>query len=436
MSKAANATLPAVSQVRATPQQEPDRSPAPHLRGKRVAMVLFSFYPDDARPRRAAEAMVACGMHVDLVCLRENSTDRKTEVWNGVRIRRVPMTRRRGGVLGYLLQYTAFLLSSSWIVAMRSLRQRYDLIYVNNMPDFLVLSGLLPKLFGAKVVLDLHDPMPELMRTIFEIPEKVWAVRLLKWVERRSIALADSVVTVNQACATLFATRSCSSQKITVVMNSPDEKIFRLPAGFAPSPPLEGESCRRQQGLKERFVIMYHGSLVERNGLGLAVEALARVRVAIPEAELRIYGSPSSFLQRVMDSVRICGLEKSVQYLGPRLSEQIAEAIQECDLGIIPNQRNIFTEINTPTRIFEYLALGKPVIAPRARGICDYFDEHSLIYFELGNADDLAHKIEYAFHHPEEIAEITRRGQEVHRAHTWSEERAKLINLVGELLPR
>src|SRR5262249_15747343 len=218
----------------------------------------------------------------------------------------------------------------------------------HNMPDFLILSGLFPKLLGAKVILDLHDPMPELMRTIFGIAEKAWAVRLLKWVERRSMAIADSIVTVSQTFATLFCTRSCSSHKITVVMNSPDEKIFQVrpAAGFAGSPALEGENrAPTRQGIqrmrKKRFVIMYHGSLVERNGPDLAVEALARVRVTIPEAELRIYGSPTPFLHKVMDSVRTRGLEKSVQYLGPRLSEQIAEAIRECDLGIIPNQRNI-----------------------------------------------------------------------------------------------
>ncbi len=56
-------------------------------------------------------------------------------------------------------------------------------------------------------------------------------------------------------------------------------------------------------------------------------------------------------------------------------------------MGLIPNHRSAFAEINTPTRIFEYLALGKPVIAPRAAGISDYFDEGSMIFFELGNAE-------------------------------------------------
>jgi glycosyltransferase involved in cell wall biosynthesis len=364
-------------------------------------------------------------MAVDLICLRENAEEPKVDTCNGVNIRRLPLTRRRGGILGYLYQYAAFLILSGGLVAARWFRKRYDLVYVHNMPDFLVYSALWPKLFGAKVVLDLHDPMPELMRTIFEIPEASASVRLLKGLEKRSMAFADAVVTVNLACAKLFAARSCSPKKITVVMNSPDEEIFRF---------CQAKARSGDQIDKKRFVIMYHGSLVQRNGLELAVEALDRVRRSIPNVQLRIYGSQNSFLDRVMKSVQDRGLEPYVQYFGSKMSEQIAEAIEECDLGIIPNERSIFTEINTPTRIFEYLSLGKPVITPRAPGISDYFPDQSLIYFDLGNAADLAEKIEWAYCHPKEVTEITRRGQVVHRSHTWSEERTMLIRLVEQLL--
>ena len=404
---------------------EPTADTSHRLRGKRVAMVLFSYYPADPRPRRAAEALADSGMSVDLICLRENGQDPKRELFNGVNIRRVPIARRRGSVSGYLYQYSAFLLISSLIIIWRSLQRRYDLVYVHNMPDFLALSGLIPKIFGARVILDLHDPMPELMRTIFDLPEDARGVRLLKRLEKWSIALVDSVVTVNLACAKLFAARSCRPQKITVVMNSPDEEIFRL------RPPTPGEVGRDQT---KPFVIMYHGSLVERNGLDLAVEAFARVHSRIPGAELRIYGARNSFLDRVMKSVRNRGLESAVHYLGPQPLEQIVEGIEKCDVGIIPNQKSIFTELNTPTRIFEYLALGKPVIAPRAPGICDYFDDDSLIFFELGDAEDLAGKIEYVFHRPAEVLKITKRGQKVHHEHMWRKEKIILTGLVAELM--
>ena len=134
---------------------------------------------------------------------------------------------------------------------------------------------------------------------------------------------------------------------------------------------------------------MYHGSIVERNGLDLAVEALARVRAAIPDAELRIYGRKTAFLDQVMNEAR-AGLAGLCALPGAGRLEDLVGEIEDCDVGIIPNQRNAFTDINTPTRIFEYLALGKPVIAPRTPGIQDYFGPDSLLFFESGNADELA----------------------------------------------
>ena len=394
------------------------------LQNKHVAMVLFSYYPSDPRPRRAAEALAGAGMTVELICLRQSAKDLKHEKLRGVEIRRVPISRRRGGILGYLYQYLAFLLISSLIIAGRSISRRYDLVYVHNMPDFLVLSGLIPQVFGAKLILDLHDPMPELMQTIFQLPADATSVKLLKLIERWSLGLADSVITVNRACAKLFASRSCPSEKITVVMNSPDEKIFHPTAHGATTSP---------NGSKP-FVLMYHGSLLERNGLDLAVDAFAKVRSSIPSAQLRIYGSRNAFLDRVVEKVRALGLEDSVHYLGSKPLEQIVEAIESCDVGVIPNQRSIFTELNTPTRIFEYLALGKPVIAPNAPGITDYFDEGSLVFFELGSADDLARKIEYVYRNQDLVKDITRRARLVQAEHTWQAEKSSLMSLVTRLL--
>jgi glycosyltransferase involved in cell wall biosynthesis len=135
-----------------------------------------------------------------------------------------------------------------------------------------------------------------------------------------------------------------------------------------------------------------------------------------------------------MESARQRGLDKNVDYLGPCNLNEIVEAIEDCDLGIIPNHRNIFTEINTPTRIFEYLALAKPVIAPKAQGIQDYFGDNDMIFFKLGDADDLARKIEFAYSHPVEVAETVKRGQAVYLSHTWSRERLILLKSICDLI--
>jgi glycosyltransferase involved in cell wall biosynthesis len=147
-----------------------------------------------------------------------------------------------------------------------------------------------------------------------------------------------------------------------------------------------------------------------------------------------VCGERTPFFEGVMDSVRKRGLQENVEYLGVKNRRQVVEAINGCDLGIIPNHRNTFTEINTPTRIFEYLALGKPVIAPRTRGIQDYFGDRELIFFEVGDANDLARKIEFAFSNPGAVEQIVERGQQIYLAHNWSREKSNLLNRIGELL--
>jgi glycosyltransferase involved in cell wall biosynthesis len=267
--------------------------------------------------------------------------------------------------------------------------------------------------------------MPELMTTIFGFQKGHPAVRIMERLEKWSLARADLVITVNAACERIFAGRSCPSEKIGVVMNAPDDKIFH----FQPPSPAP---AKRDPG--RPFALMYHGSLVERNGLDLAVEALAQVSTAIPGAELRICGNKTPFLEKVMSQVGERGLTDRVRYLGPKSLEEIVREIGRCDLGVIPNQRSAFSKINTPTRIFEYLAMGKPVIAARGEGVCDYFDDRSLLLFELGDARDLAAQIAYAFSYPAETTEIVRRGQEVYRKHNWPAEKGRLLDLVTGLL--
>ena len=398
------------------------------LRARRAAVLLFSHYPADPRPRRAAEALAAQGVNIDLICLREDDSEPAHETYGSINVRRVRLKRRRGGKLGYVGQYAAFVLASFFYLTSRSLTRWYDLVHVHNMPDVLVFSAIAPKILGAKVILDLHDPMPELMQTIFKLPEQSLSVVVLKRLEKWSIRFADLVLTVNLACKKIYSSRSCQPHKITVVINSPDDNVFRFRPGG-----LRAVNGKNGEGTKP-FVILYHGSLVQRNGFDLAVESLEKVKKTIPSVRLRVCGKRTNFFEKVMESARHRGLDRNVDYLGVCNLNEIVKAIEDCDLGIIPNHRNIFTEINTPTRIFEYLALAKPVIAPKAKGIQDYFGDNDLIFFELGDADDLARKIEFAFSHPTEVAETVKRGQEIYQSHTWSRERLSLLNAISELL--
>lgn len=400
-------------------------SAAPRLRGKRVAMVAYSQYPLEPRTRRSVDALLGEGMSVDLICLAKSDVSAHASQY-GLDITRCPIVHRRGSKLAYVYNYSIFTIFCAVLLAVRSLKHSYDLVYIHNMPDILVLCGLIPKALGSKVVFDIHDPMPELLMTISGLNKDCLAVRITRWFEKWSIECAHLVITTNIAFKRVFASRSCPHEEIGIVMNSPDERIFpfRRPSSNAST---NGVPAKR-------FVIMYHGSAVKRSGLDLAVEAFARVCESVPAAELRIYGRETPFLVEVMDRAHIMGLEGQVRYLGPKRLEDLVHEIEDCDVGIVPNARNAFTDINLPTRIFEYLTMGKPAIAPETIGIRDYFTPDSLVFFGPGDAEDLARKIEHVAFHYGDALEIAKRGQNVFLAHTWPQERRTLAHLLDRLL--
>jgi len=400
------------------------------LENVNVAVVLYSYYASDPRPRREAEALKRAGAQVDVICLRKNKSEPACENLNGVNVYRIPLKRRRAGKLVYIFQYALFLAASFLQLTAWSLKKRYKLVHVHNMPDFLVFSGWFPRSRGAKIILDLHDPMPELFRSIYGLRENHLTVQWLEKMEKHSIAFADLVITPNIAFKDLFTSRGCHPGKIQTVMNSPEAKIFNpRPNGVLQ---LNGTPS---ENIKSRpFALMYHGLIVERHGLDLAVEAIAKLKAKIPGIMLHLYGERTDYLEKILQLAQNLGLKDAVVFHGFKSLEEIASDISKIDLGLVPNRLSVFTQINFPTRIFEYLAMNKPVIVPSTRGIRDYFRDDEILFFEPNNADDLAAKIEWAYQKPADLQRLMENGRRIYEKNCWEQEQEKFLGMVESML--
>lgn len=405
---------------------EPPRAvPAAKFSGKSAAVLLYSFYPADPRPKRTAEALIDEGMSVDLLCLKEFETEADEEVVNGVRVFRLSLTKASGGKISYFIQYAQFLIKAFLFLLRRGWKGQYDLVHVHNMPDILVFSALIPKTRGAQVILDLHDPMPELMTSIYGLDANHWLVKTLLVLERWSIAFADLAVTPNIAFKRLFCSRSCAEEKMGIVINTPEPHVFD-PDQFATELPSPGNG--------RPYRLMHHGSILHRHGIDILVEAVAKVRPQIPEIQLDILGTRTPFLDDVLFRAKELKVDDCVHYLGARTQTEIAQCICDYDLGVVPNRRNPFTEINFPTRLFEYVSLRRPVIAPNTEGIRDYFGKDDILYFEPDDAQDLADKILWAHRNHSKVVEIVENGREVYRRNLWRDERDRFVLMVVRLL--
>lgn len=379
----------------------------------RVAMVAFSYYLFEPRIRRESEALADAGYKVDVVCLQKEGEPRE-EIVHNVHIYRVPLQRKRGSKLRYIWEYFYFTLSAFLKVTFLHFKRKYKIICAHNMPDFLVFTGLIPRLMGTKIMLDLHDPMPEVFMAKYQKNEHNLIIRMLIFLEKISAKFAAEVFTPNIAFKNLFL-RSCPAEKIHIVMNSPDENIFtpRNP-NHKPDP--------------TKFVVMYHGTIVERNGLDIALYAIAKLKDKIPNLIFHVYGE-GDFVPRFLELVKELQIENYVHYHGQTSLENIVIALEKANVGVVPNKANAFTQLNVPTRIFECLRMNKPVIAPATQGILDYFNKSNLFLFEPDNADDLAKAILEVYENPEQCQKILEAGIKVLQQHAWESEKQLWINV-------
>ena len=282
----------------------------------------------------------------------------------------------------------------------------------------------MPRLMGAKVILDLHDPMPEVYITKYSLEQSHFIIKFIIICERLCISFSNLVITPNIAFRNLFVSRGCHPDKIQVIMNSPEESIFSS----------DDNVTVNHLNKQEDFILMYHGTIVERHGLATALEAINLLRNKIPNIIFNVYGSGDSFVGTFKSLIVEYKLEDIVFYHGQVSLEKIAEIIKTISLGVIPNKSSVFTEINLPTRIFEYLSLSKPVIAPNTIGIRDYFSKYDLYFFKSGEAESLANSIFYVYNALlTEDFEILKSGISIYQQHRWGQEKQKLIKYINIL---
>lgn len=384
-------------------------------------MVVYSYFPQDVRPRREAEALINAGYEVDLICLRQPDQSKFENICR-VNTYRINISKSRSSKKKYILLYAGFFIHSFFLLNRLFIKNRYGVIHVHNMPDFLVFLGIFPKLFGSNIVLDLHDPTPEMLVTKYAESKDSLLSKLLKWQEKVSIRFSHKVITTNKSFLDKFISRGCPPDKISIVMNSPQESLFN-----------SFNKKSKNESDKNKYVVMYHGIIITRYGFEELLNAVSLLRNKIPKIELRVYGTGED-LPLFLEMIQKLNLENVVKYFGQVSIEKIVETIPECDVGVIPNRLTPFTKINFPTRIFEYIHMKRPVVVPRTPGINDYFDEDSIFYFDAGDAENLANVIFSIYSDAKKTIQIINKGYEVYQKHRWEQQSKNLIKIYEELL--
>lgn len=385
-------------------------------------MIVHHTYPlAEPRVEREAQALIHNGYEVDVICLQKLPDEEEFEVVERVNVYRLPIRRdKRRGVLGQFLEYLSFFFLALFKVAGLYRERKYGVVEVHNLPDFLVFAALWPKLRGARVILNIHDVMPEFYAVRFKTDMNNWAVRLVRWQEKLSCWFANHVIIATHRWRNALIQRGIPAEKISVVMNLADERIFKQPT----SP--------RVHRSMESFKVIYHGTITPRYGVDLAIHASARLRDRIPDYQLILVGQ-GEYRNKAIQLVKDLDIQNYVTFLDTKPLVELPALLEQADIGVTSYKFDGFTDGCLPTKLLEYTAMGIPSVVAPTPVITDYFDESLVEFCAPEDANDLAEHIYYLYSNPQRYNELACNTAKFNKRYNWANMSAEYVRLVDSL---
>jgi glycosyltransferase involved in cell wall biosynthesis len=369
-------------------------------------IIRHGYFPDDPRDRKMAFALIETGHSLDVICLKKKG-QKAFELVRGVRVFRIPLTHKRAGWTRYFFEYSLSFLMISCLLIYLFIRNRYRVIQVCTMPDFLVFVTLIPKLCGAKIILDLHEPEPELWITKYGQKR----LRVLLWpqvkLEQWAIRYADWSITVTETLRRRFAERGANINNITVIPNVTDEKAFDLV-----------QICEQRKSFSI-FRLVTHGTIARRYGHEITIKAVNHLRNEVPNLRFEILGD-GEYKNALINLVEELGCGDRVSFLGHLPHSDLVKTLIKADVGVIAMERSPYSELIDTNKMYEYIHLRKPIIASKLPGVEINFDDSCMMLFEPGNYRDLARCIVELYNNPEKRYELAENAYSRYEKMRWS----------------
>ena len=380
-------------------------------------MVAYSFYERDNRVMRYAETLAKRGDQVDVISLHMSGLQ-DAGIRNGVRVLHVQeRTVNERNQFTYLIRVSLFFLRSMIQVTINHIRKPYQLVHVHSVPDFLVFTAWVPRLMGAKIILDIHDILPEFYADKFHCGKDSPLFKLMVWIEKVSCEFAHHVILPNHIWLERVRSRSVSASKSTVVLNYPDPSIFYR---------------RGRSRDDERFRMLYPGTLGMHQGLDVAIRALTKVKDIIPQADFHIYGTGKA-MGDLVKLAKELSIEDRILFFPFIPIWEIAKVMENADLGVVPKRNDSFGNEAFSTKTLEFMALGVPLLISDTAVDHYYFNDRIVTFARSGDESDLAAKMVQLVRDSEARRKQVENANEFIKLNNWDVKKSEYLHLVDVL---
>jgi glycosyltransferase involved in cell wall biosynthesis len=283
----------------------------------------------------------------------------------------------------------------------------------------LVFAAWYPKLTGAKLILDIHDVVPELFASKFRTKFNSGYDRILKAVEKWSARFVDHVIVSNHLWYETIVARSAGPEKCSVFINHVDPETF---------------SRHEKTRTDGKFIILFPGSLQWHQGLDIAIKAFARVKAKVPNAEFHIYtGAGGDLKSELLRLAHELDLYESVKFYAGIPLDQMAQVIANADLGVVPKRADSFGNEAYSTKIMEFMSQGVPVVISRTKIDSFYFEEGVVHFFPSGDIDAMAEAMLDVINNRQLRESLVARAYAYVESNNWNLKKKDYLDLIDSL---
>ena len=287
-----------------------------------------------------------------------------------------------------------------YLLALRLWGRGVRTIYVRDVICAYWLIHLWRPLLGVKVIYEVHDLEAR-------NPSRAKNDSLRRWLEKVDqtvVGQSDKLVSLTGVFLDYVADQGIrhpsehsDTSTTKVIPDAYDDKVYRSLSET------ERQAARQQLGLaSDEFVIVYSGLTFAYRQLDKLVTAFAEFTAEHPETKARLLFLGGRPFERAALTEQAASLKlgERVQCLGPQKPPTINLYLNAASLLAIPDTVTDLTA--SPLKLFEYAAVGRPVMLPDLPALKEILSEHEAVYFERGQVAGMKGAIEWVYSHPAE----------------------------------